>query len=277
VLVSIPCLISGYYYSGGNVYIAIANGKGKDFKNNLYQVSTNDLSRYEYRLTNGLEIGSKVYAMVRFENGRILMAQSFTVTAGRPSMPILLKEISNTDKEVKVAATKDCTVSLIIGKKQYTSSDYQYDELTDQYIYTFATDRDLSGTLVTVTATNDSGTSDPLITHLIKLSPDSPKVNPIKEKDTSITGTIELLDYKPEEEVEDSESLPKEFEKAPSNVAKTQTRVNAQIDKKTFQGTIDNEGNFTINIPKQSEGTSIRIWGTNKAGRGPLIKVKVTK
>lgn len=270
-------LISGYYYSGGNVYIAIANGKGKDFKNNLYQVSTNDLSRYEYRLTNGLEIGSKVYAMVRFENGRILMAQSFTVTAGRPSMPILLKEISNTDKEVKVAATKDCTVSLIIGKKQYTSSDYQYDELTDQYIYTFATDRDLSGTLVTVTATNDSGTSDPLITHLIKLSPDSPKVNPIKEKDTSITGTIELLDYKPEEEVEDSESLPKEFEKAPSNVAKTQTRVYAQIDKKTFQGTIDNEGNFTINIPKQSEGTSIRIWGTNKAGRGPLIKVKVTK
>lgn len=270
-------LISGYYYSGGNVFLAISKGKGKDFSNDLYKLSTNGANRYQYYLEKKLEIGTTIYAMVRFENGRILTAQSFTVVAGRPSMPILLNEITNTDKEVKVAATQDCTVTLVIGKKEYTSSDYEYDENNDQYIYTFATDRDQSGTEVTVTATNSSGISDPLTSNLVKVSPDSPKVDPIKGGDTKITGTIELLDYDLPIEDAEEESMPKEFEDAPTNVAKTQTRVYAQIDGKKFQGAIDNKGNFTINIPAQTEGTTIRLWGTNKAGRGPLIKVKVTK
>lgn len=275
-------IISGYYYSGGNVYVAIGNGKGKDFSNNLYKLPTNNANRFQHYLEEELEIGTKVYAMVRFENGRILVAQSFTVIAGKPNMPILLKEISNTDKEVKVAAIKDCEVTLTIGNKTYTTKEYVYDELTDQYIYTFATDRDVSSTKVIVTATNESGTSNPLESKLIKLSPDSPKVDPIKEDDTTITGTIELLDYvspieNVEEDIEEEEKLPKEFEKAPANVAKTQTRVYAQIGDKKFQGTIDNKGNFSINIPAQAEGTTIRLWGTNKAGRGPLKKVKVTK
>ena len=69
-------------------------------------------------------------------------------------MPALLKEI-NTDKEVKVIAAKDSIVELVIGKKKYTTDEYYYDEESDQYIYTLATDRDLSGTMVTVTASND--------------------------------------------------------------------------------------------------------------------------
>ncbi|HKL98681.1 MAG TPA: hypothetical protein VJZ06_02080, partial [Mobilitalea sp.] len=49
----------------------------------------------------------------------------------------------------------------------------------------------------------------------------------------------------------------------------------ASIDKKTYEGTIDDEGNFTIKIPAKNAGTAIKLWGTNKAGRGPLIKVVV--
>ncbi|NLJ95818.1 MAG: hypothetical protein GX321_01580 [Clostridiales bacterium] len=274
-------LISGYYYSSGDVYLAIAKGEGTEFTNNLYKISTNEMHRYQYRLEKNLEVGHKIYIMTRFENGKILMARSFTVVAGRPDMPMLLNEITNTDKEVKVLAIKDCEVTLIIGKKTYKTTEFEYDETIGAYVYTFATDRDQSGTSVTVLASNDSGTSDPYVSQLIKVSPDSPKVNPIYEKDEVITGTIELLDYNPplEERDEEEEEVktPKEFKNAPSKVAKTQTRVYAQIGSKKYKGTIDNKGKFTIEIPAQQEGTAIKLWGTNKAGRGPLIKVIVNK
>jgi 2',3'-cyclic-nucleotide 2'-phosphodiesterase/3'-nucleotidase len=270
-------LITGFYHAGGTVNIAITKGKGKDFTSNLYSASTDFDFRFQHYLDEKLEIGTKVYAMVRFVDGRILLAQSFTVTAGRPNMPELLKEITNNDKEVKVVAIKDTEIVLTIGKKLYSTSEYVYDEATDQYIYTLATDRNVSGTSVTVTATNESGTSDDLLSQLVKASPDSPTVDTVYAGDKAITGSIELLDYVPAEGPENEEKLPKEFKNAPSEVAKTQTKVYAQIGTKTYKGTIDNKGNFTIDIPEQIEGIPIKLWGTNKAGRGPLIKIIVTK
>ncbi|NLO09970.1 MAG: hypothetical protein GX129_08925 [Clostridiales bacterium] len=272
-------LISGFYYAGGTVNIAFATGEGENFLSRIYSTETDESSRFVYYLDEKVDIGTKIYAMVRFVDGRILLARSFTVTAGRPDMPMLLNEISNTDKVVKVISIKDCEIALTIGKKLYTTREYVYDEANDQYIYTLATDRDLSGTRVTVTASNDSGTSDALVTQLVKASPDSPTVNTVYEGDKTIKGTIELLDYviAQEEGTETEVKLPKEFKNAASEVAKTQTRVYAQIGTKTYKGTIDNKGNFTIDIPEQAEGTPIRLWGTNKAGRGPLVKIVVIK
>ena len=89
-----------------------------------------------------------------------------------------------------------------------------------------ATDRDVSGTVVKVTASNQVGTSDPLITELVKVSPDPPKVNKVYEGDTIITGSIELLDYViPQEEGNEiTEEVPKEFEDAVSEVAERRPR-----------------------------------------------------
>ena len=188
-------------------------------------------------------------------------------------MPALLKEITNTDKEVKVIA-KDSIVELVIGKRNIQ----QMNTITMKSLISIlhpATDRDLSGTMVTVTASNDFGPSLPLISQLVKVSPDSPIAHVVRQGDKKVTGTIELLDY--EESSETSGKLPKRFKNAAPEVAKTQTRVFAQIDKKTYEGTIDNEGNFVIEIPEQKEGTTIRLWGTNKAGRGPLVRIVVEK
>jgi 2',3'-cyclic-nucleotide 2'-phosphodiesterase/3'-nucleotidase len=120
-------------------------------------------------------------------------------------------------------------------------------------------------------------------------------VNTVKAGAKEITGKVELLDYTVPVEVdtkvadqtlEDAETkvteqkaeeTPKIFKNAPAKVAKTQTRVFAQIGKKTYEGTIDSKGKFKIKIPAQAEGTAIKIWGSNKAGRGPLIKVVVVK
>lgn len=270
-------LISGFNYSGGNVNVAISNGEGMDFRNNLYSVSTNQNDRFIHYLDEKLEIGTKVYAMLRFVDGRILLAQSFTVAAGRPDTPNLLKDITNTDKTVYVVASKDVEITLLVGNKRYTTNEYYFDQTTNQYIYSLKTDRDLSGTTVVVTASNESGTSDPLVTMLVKASPDSPMVNQVYEGDEVITGSIELLDYiDPETDADEiSSEVAKEFKNAAAEVARTQTKVYAQIGSKKYKVTIDNNGDFTINIPKQEEGTPIKLWGVNKAGRGPLVKIIV--
>lgn len=270
-------LVSGYYYSGGYVFLAITRGEGKNFKSSLYYIPTSNNYRFVHYLDEKLEVGDKIYAMVRFVDGKILLAQSITVVAGRPDTPVLINEITNTDKVVKVAAFKDVEIKLQIGKKTYTTTEYYYDEASGKYIYTLAVDRDLSGTKVEITAANQSGTSDPLVTEVVKAAPDAPRVNTVYEGDTIITGWIELLDYDFSGEGEAAGEIPKEFKNAPPNVARTQTRVYAQIGSKEYKGTIGDDGSFSITIPAQTEGTAIKLWGTNKAGRGPLVKVKVEK
>ncbi len=366
-LTSKSSIISGYYYDGGTVYLAISEGEGKDFKNTLYTLNTDEFDRWKYELDKHLEPGMKVYIMTRFSEGRILMSNRAIVIPGRPEMPVLLRDVTNTDKQVQVAADKDCEVILTIGSKTYSTKVYQKDEGKNRYVYTFEIDRDVSGTEVTVKATNEAGTSEILTSSIIKVAPDAPVVNAVKAGDKKITGTIELLDYtapeavapvthtptgeetapsvtpaptgeeiapsvtpaptedetdsevsaeepkkgttvesiqpkagkEPEEQqkeadtpsdtsakegtsVESSQSktdtsLPETLRNAPKKVATTQTRIFAQIGKKTYEGTIDNDGNFVIKIPKQKAGTAIKLWETNKAGRGPLVKVVVVK
>jgi len=275
--------ILGTYTDGGKVYIAIAQGEGTEFINQLYTAETNSLGRIEFKLEEKLPLGAKIYVMSRFEEGRILLAGKTEVLPGRPDIPSLVKEVTNNDKQVQVIANQDCEVVLTIGSKKYVSSEYEYDEANDRYIYTFETDRDISGTELTIVATNVTGTSDVFTAKLVKVAPDAPDVNKVKEGDTLVTGKIELLDYIPpvsdneDNEGEVKEEIDADFENAPDEVAKTQTRVYAQINKKVYKGTIDKNGNFSIEIPPQKEGTVIRVWGTNKAGRGPLIKITVVK
>ncbi|MBH1940549.1 5'-nucleotidase C-terminal domain-containing protein [Mobilitalea sibirica] len=266
--------ITGTYEDRGMVYLAIARGEGMSLKNSLLSVETDSFAKFRYPLETNLEAGTKIYAMVRFSDGRILIANKTEVIAGRPETPVLLQEVRNTDKLVQVAAFKDCEVTLTIGAKEYVTDQYHYDSTTDQYIYSFTTDRDVSGTKVSVTATNLSGTSDALTSAVVKAAPDAPKVNPIKEGDTTITGKIELLDYISEDEQDTGdEKLPKSLTNAPSKVLNTRTRIFVTIGKKNYEGTITNKGNFTIEIPKLKADTAVKVWGMNKAGRGPLIKV----
>lgn len=277
-------LISGYDYDSGTVYLAISKGEGDSFSNTLYILTTNEFYKFLYYLDEKLEPGTKIYVMTRFTNGRILRANRSDVIPGKPDLPILLKEITNADKQVQVIADKDCELILTIGTKVYTTKEYKQEEGTKRYIYTLVTDRVISDTTVTVIASNVAGTSDVLKSKIVKAAPDSPKVNPVKEGDTKITGKIELLDYNtstPEGSTAPAQTVTEtplsEQPKETSKAAATQTRIFAQIGKKTYEGTISDKGNFTIKIPKQKAGTAIKLWGTNKAGRGPLVKVIVIK
>jgi len=242
-------LVSGSYLDNGSVNIAIASGEGDTFENIILEVEKYSQSKYQYLLEEKLEVGTKIYVMTRFTDGKILLANKTVVLPGRPDTPSLLSEVTNADKLVKVIANKDCEITLTIGSKVYHSSIYEYDELMKQYSYTFVTDRDISGTIITISSTNVTGTGDIFTSRVVKAAPDSPQVNTVKAGDKVITGKIDLLD--------------------------DQTKVYAQIGKKKYEGAIDEEGNMKITIPKQSSDIAIKIWGTNKAGRGPLVKVLV--
>jgi 2',3'-cyclic-nucleotide 2'-phosphodiesterase/3'-nucleotidase len=214
-------------------------------------LQTDEFSLYWYNLNHTLEAGTKIYVMTRFSDGKILDVNKTVVLPALPKTPALLKKITNTDKLVQVTADKDCEVTLTIGEKTYKTKEYRYDDTKKKYIYSLKTDRDISGTTVTVTAANLSGTSKVYKSKIVKAAPDSPRVNEIKAGDKVITGKIEVLD--------------------------SETKVYAQIGTKIYQGTVDKKGSFKITVAKSKAGTEIKVWGTNKAGRGPLTKVEVLK
>jgi 2',3'-cyclic-nucleotide 2'-phosphodiesterase/3'-nucleotidase len=276
-------IISGYYMDGGTVYLAIASGSEENFTNSLYILNTDDNFRFKHRLENKLEPGTYIYVMTRFSDGRILKANYGVVLPGIPDMPKPVREITNTDKLVEVIAEKDCEITLKIGSKRYTTNEYRYDEKTGNYIYSLNTDRDVSGTAVTVTAANAAGVSDAYKAKLLKAAPDAPAVNPVKAGDTTVTGTIELFEA-PEQFVADNKDT-KDAQasdnamadnSAPSSLAAQRgVRIYAKVGSKTYEGVIYDNGYFSIKVPELSEGTTIRVWGTNRAGRGPLTKIKV--
>jgi 2',3'-cyclic-nucleotide 2'-phosphodiesterase/3'-nucleotidase len=278
-------LISGNFAEKGLVYIAISNGTGGSFKSVINSVETDEFGRFKLRLNQKLDAGSMVYAMVRFDNGKIYTANKIETQAGMPDKPILVKDITNTDNTVQLVGKKGSEVTLTIGEAVYTSTTAEYDAVNNRYLYNFEIDRAISGTKVKASAKNAAGISDVMTSVIAKVAPNQPKVDNIKKGATKITGKIELLDYvapaKDTTEAEGNtettkqEETPERFKDAPEKVAKTQTRIYAQIGKKYYEGSITNSGKFTIKIPAQKAGTEITVFGMNKAGKGPLIKVVV--
>lgn len=279
-------LISGSYIDQGPIYIAVTSGSGISFQSKLYSVESDPNGKFRYRLDNKLTAGNVVYTMVRFADGKILIANKLEVLAGRPDMPSLAKEITNSDKTVQIVAKKDSVVSLTIGTDVYTATAYEFDMTNNRYLYTIEINRTASGTAVKATASNSMGVSDVMTSTVVKTAPDQPQVNALKSGATKITGKVELLDYEVPKKTGDEENtsdektkeeIPERFKDAPEKVAQTQTRVLTQIGNKYYEGTITDTGKFTIKIPAQKAGTEIPVWAVNKAGRGPMVKIVVVK
>lgn len=269
-------VISGMNLDEGTVYLAIVTGKGSRMENSLKTLETDEDDSFQYIMDKTLPVGTTVYAMTRFTDGRILRAAKYTVIEGIPDKPVLIKKITNTDKQVQVASKKDCNIEVKIGAKTYSSTEYVYDKEKDRYVYTVNINRSVSASEVKITSTNLAGTSKELVSYIEKVAPDQPKVASIKAGDTVITGKVELYDYTPEGGNKKT-ATPKIFKNAPKKVAQTQTRIFAQIGSKEYEGSINDKGEFSIEIPAQKAGTVVSVWGTNKAGRGPMTKVTVAE
>lgn len=264
-------LICGNYTDTGTIYLAIK--KVGTTAMTLKTVETDSDGSFQYVLEDKLPVGTTIYAMSRFTDGKILDAAKYTVIEGRPEKPTLVKRVTNTDKQIQIASMKDCKIIARIGSKTYFTDRSEYDEKKKQYVYTITINRTVSDSEVKITSANQAGTSEELVIYIIKVAPDQPIVDEIKAGDTMITGTVELYHYVPEDG--SKESVPKQFKKAPKEVAKTQTRIFAQLGSKVYEGSISNQGKFKIEIPAPKAGDEFYVWGSNNGGRGPLSKVTV--
>lgn len=240
--------IVGTYTDSANLYLAICKGKGSKFESTIYKVNVTNSEKIRFLLDERLEEGMTVYAIARYSD-KILQAAKVEVNPGRPDEPTLVEPINNSYKIVRVLAYSNSTVTLTVGKKVYTQTEFQYDDKLGGYVYEFSIDRANSGVNVTIVAENITGMSDVHKTTVKKVAPDQPTVKKVQEGATKIKGSIELLDG--------------------------ETTIYAKIGKKTYEGTVKEDGSFSIKVPELEEGTQIRVWGANEGNRGPLKIVTV--
>jgi 2',3'-cyclic-nucleotide 2'-phosphodiesterase/3'-nucleotidase/5'-nucleotidase len=245
--------ITGRYQKGNEkVYIAISTKIGKTMSNQIYEVTTDAGGEFSLLLDNSLDAGTKIYAMTRFLDGPILAISSTEVIRTNPAKPSVLEPINNSQKVVYVVTDENCEVTVQIGKTKYSSKTYEYNKELKAYVYAVEVGRSNSSAITKVYAKNEVGYSKVLQGEVVKLAPDSPQVNKVTSSDKEITGSIELIG-------KNSDT----------------TKVYAKVGTKTYAGTIDNEGNFTINIKNQKASTSIYVWGEQDGNRGPLTESKV--
>ncbi|MDF2586469.1 MAG: hypothetical protein K0S41_310 [Anaerocolumna sp.] len=293
-------IYGNYYEADEEIYLAVYYPTGSKKTNEFYEVTADSFGDFQFLLDDTMPAGTKVYAMTRFDDGEIISVAMQEVIATLPIKPYLIEEITNSTKQVQVVTDEACTVTVKLGSKKYTSNKSEFDETLNAYVYTVEIGRNNSNTEIKVYAKNNVGYSPIYKNKIIKVAPDSPVVDEVYADSTKITGTIEVFDLiKPEESNEeagnssveeasntkqssndDSKQINDEAEettKTTSLVEESGTFVYAKIGSKTYKGTIDDDGNFTIKIKKQKVGTKIYVWGSNEGGRGPITTIVVKK
>lgn len=247
-------VFTGQYENGLDTVFVSINKK-------IYELPTDEEGDFELVLPSRLSAGTYIYVYTRYIDGEMIEADRIQVKLAKPDTPYILNSrITNVTKTIKVITDKDSTVTVKVGDKKYTTTTYQYDSTLDAYVYSLVITKVNSGTEVKIYATNKAGTSKSYTTKVVKTAPNSPKVDEVYAGDKVITGKVNIVELTdPEKE--------------------QVTTVYAKIGKKTYKGTVDEEGNFTIKIKAQKKNTTITVWGENVSGRGPskVIKVKAEK
>jgi hypothetical protein len=233
----------------------------------FYDIITDEDGYFELPLEEKLDIGTKVSAVVRVENGGIIGADLGSVVLGKPYQPILINpNVYNTTRQLTVATTEKCKITVKVGSKTYTTKDGYYDDDLKSYCYDIKIKNVNSGNDISVYATNAAGNSPKLTRTIIQKAPNTPKTTSVNTNSKVINGTVNLI---LDEALTQAGQQP--------TVANTETKVYAKIGTKTYKAVIEDDGTFVIKIPKQKEKTSITIWASNAQGKGPTKAIKVVK
>ncbi|MED3687118.1 Ig-like domain-containing protein, partial [Bacillus thuringiensis] len=103
------------------------------------------------------------------------------------------------------------------------------------------------GTKLSVTASNNAGTSAGTEVTVKETVPSAPKVNEVKETDEKVTGTT-----------------------------KPGSTVTVKVGTQELgKGTADETGKFSVVIPKQAVGTKLSVTASNNAGTSAGTEVTV--
>ncbi|MGG0256623.1 Ig-like domain-containing protein [Bacillus toyonensis] len=153
-------------------------------------------------------------------------------------LSVSLKVNEVTDQDTKVIGTgkPGANISIVVDGKEIGTG-----KVDDQGNYTVDIPKQPGGKEIAVTLTGAGNTSKPVKTIVQSkavILPNAPKVNGVTDQDTKVTGTGE-----------------------------GGSKVSVVVDGKEIgSGTIDEQGNFTVDIPKQPGGKEITVTLTDVAG-----------
>ncbi|MBM6769037.1 Ig-like domain-containing protein [Bacillus cereus] len=171
---------------------------------------------------------------------------TLTDDAGNTSKPtkVTVKGVKVPDaptvKEITDADTKVTGTGEVGSKVTVTTGGNKYEGKVDENgNFTVEIPKQKPGTEVTVTVTDDAGnTSKPTkVTVKDTTAPDAPIVKGVTDIDTKVTGTGEVG-----------------------------AKVKVVIGGNKYEGEVDENGNFVVEIPKQKPGTVIKVTLTDNAG-----------
>lgn len=243
------------------------------YKNKNYEVVTDENGDYQLDLTRGIEAGTPVYVISRYEDGELDRIVMTYVKKGRAQKPVIFEdEVTNNTKRLRIATDERCELVVCYGDQKIVTTDCEYDELLGEYMYTVKIPRNPSGTEFTVYARNSAGNSKKTRFTLTELSPDTPKLTAeITEKTKKITGKVHIV--APQEDPEETPT-----------VASTGTRVIFKIRQKEYEAVVKKDGSFYLTVTKKmelKEGLKMTYWGENDAGgagiKGTLVVKKAKK
>lgn len=238
--------ITGYYDSTDEVTVAIkSNGTYS-----VYKVIPSSSGDFTVSLTEPLKAGDIIYAHTMTANGSILDMVKATVELTVPVKPVLEREINNLTKNVVVYTDVESKLVVKIGKKTYESAEFVFNDVEGMYQFNIKIPQTASGTKIHIYAYNSAGTSETRTITVTQVVPDAPTVNKVDTTTKSLKGTIAVVG---------------------------ETKVYATIGKDTYEGTVKEDGSFTIKIPVQTAKTKIVVWGENAEGKGLKTTVQVTK
>ncbi|WP_310601840.1 Ig-like domain-containing protein [Anaerosporobacter sp.] len=250
---------SVYLDAGEEVFVSI--------NKTVYKGITNEDGEFVVDLGKKLSAGTKIYAYTRFTNGAVYEVEEVKVIADLPLVPFTTnKSITTSTKTIKMVTDEKCTLVMTIGDKKYTKTACTYDSTLDGYVYSFSIPKTNSSETIKVYAKNSVGSSKTVKLSISETAPNAPKVDKVKAADEVITGTVHLIAPDTLDEYSDV------------TASNTKTVVYAKIGSKKYTGEVNDDGEFTIKIPKQKAGTVITVWGSNTAGGdGPEKEIKVVK
>ncbi|MGE6961699.1 Ig-like domain-containing protein, partial [Bacillus thuringiensis] len=149
-----------------------------------------------------------------------------------PDAPTV-KEVTDVDTKVTGTGEVGSKVTVTTGGNKYEG------KVDENGNFTVEIPKQKPGTEVTVTLTDDAGnTSKPTkVTVKGVKVPDAPTVKEITDADTKVTGTGEVG-----------------------------SKVTVTTGGNKYEGKVDENGNFTVEIPKQKPGTEVTVTVTDDAG-----------
>jgi 2',3'-cyclic-nucleotide 2'-phosphodiesterase/3'-nucleotidase len=215
---------------------------------------------YTYKLKEKPIAGELIYAYQRNNLGKLLALDYSIVKYEKPAVPKLISKLTNTNKTMQVVTNQDCTLNVLVGNTLYVSKKGKYSEKQKGYVHNVSIEKVNSGTVVTLNAMNETTMSDPLVVKVERYAPNIPSVKSLSSGTESINGKIEIFTLESIEDV---------------TVKNTGTKVFAKVNNVIYQGVISENGSFSIKVPKLKSGDTVKLYGYNKNGYGPIQTVVI--